>query len=113
MKEFVFASILDESGISVSEPWEIVRAGMKYGIIYSLVEGRSLKDILYAEPEEFEDNVKLYTGEVRKIHDIILENDNEMSIRSQFFDNFLRIPAFSVFDKKACFEKTFRNTGKK
>lgn len=99
VKEFAFSSLLNEAQIPSAKAIKIVRCGESYGIIYEQLNGISLKEYLYREPENISLYAFLYARAVKSIHSKIPANDPDLSVRPIFDHWVSEISVFTVAER--------------
>lgn len=95
VREFTFASLLNEARIPSAKAVKIIRSGESYGIVYERLNGRSLKEYLYRDPEHVSQYAFLYARAVKAIHHKFPAKAPGLSVRP-VFDNWIKeISAFT------------------
>ena len=55
-------------GIPTAIPFDIVKAGDRYGSVFEMIKARNCNDLLAEEPEHLEALTEMYAGFLRKLH---------------------------------------------
>ena len=79
-REFLFAILCQKAGIPAMKPYEIVKHGEAYGVIYERLYGISLKEMLIREPEKVETFAALNACFMWENHRITMQRDYGLSV---------------------------------
>ena len=55
-------------GIPTAIPFDIVKAGDRYGSVFEMIKARNCNDVLAEEPERLEEITEMYASVLKKIH---------------------------------------------
>lgn len=55
-------------GVPTAIPYDVVRVGDKYGSVFELLNAQSLSRLIAAEPEHYDEYVKLFVELMRRLH---------------------------------------------
>lgn len=84
LKEFLAAVLMEQKGMKAMKPYEVVKCGEAFGIIYERLTGISLKDRIYQEPERAGEYGAYCARVMRENHSVLLDEDYGLSVRYEF-----------------------------
>lgn len=74
------------SGIPTAIPYDVVKCGECYGLVYELIGADTLASHIRREPEKFDEYMDKYTGLVKTLHQTHMESGALLDIKKLFCD---------------------------
>ncbi len=63
------------NGLPTAIPYDTVRVGDKYGVVYEMLEARTVAQLLDAAPDKLEEYIKPYAAALREYHGIEIHDE--------------------------------------
>lgn len=74
------------SGIPTAIPYDVVKCGECYGLVYELIGADTLASHILREPEKFDEYMDKYAGLVKTLHQTQMEPGSLLDIKKLFCD---------------------------
>lgn len=88
-------------GVSTAISYDIVKVGDAYGVVYELLNAKTLSDVLREEPEREDELVRSFAEFMRKMHKVELSKDVFGSLKDPYLE------ALDYFSDK-CTQKEYQ-----
>lgn len=95
LREFQTAALMEQAGVPSMRPFEIVRCGEAFGIIYEELQGTSMLDSIFREPDKLETYAAVYGRALKTIHGAFADQDYGLSVKPLFEEKVRQTRLFS------------------
>lgn len=92
-------------GIDTAIPFDIVKVGENYGLIYEIINADTLKSKILKEPEKSKYYIGIYAGYIRNMHGISFEKNSYPDMKTSWAERIDALQGIFTDDEKQTIKK--------
>ena len=74
------------NGLPTAIPYDVVKVGDKLGVVYEMLEAKTVAQLITADPSRLEEYVRLTTSNLKRFHSVEIHDKAFPNKKQLFYD---------------------------